>query len=506
LFVIDCDICFGTQSSWAPDVAAGDLIKWERSNGVAYGLACSVKSRAFDARIGNDEALRAAREHPGILPVASVDPREHCRFEAEIARVAELGFAAVRVFPELQQWPVDSLLFSRVVNACAQHCMPLMVSANASGRASEVVRLAHHTTSPIILLGVSYNTLSEALAAAAARPNTYVCTQLFVTPGSIDIAAEAIGADRLVLGSGCPEYSVRPAINMVMASELSEEDKANVLGGNLARIIKPQIRKLGETLTDSGFEKFEERRLRGSKIDVHGHIGPWPFPMTDCWAADLEKMMRKSGIERAIISSTEAIVNDFVAGNAAMAREMDKTDMLLGYVTVSPSRLEQSVDEMDRYLAQPKFVGVKLHPSYAGVSIDSEPVMRLSAEVAKRRVPFLIHTWGHGEPSKILKLANEFPEMPIIMGHGGATAWREGIDVLKKTHNTYTEFCASLSHRDKVRETIDAVGYDRVLFGTDLGLFDPAYVLGTYEEAALTNDEEAAIMRDNARRLFSLDR
>lgn len=505
MLIIDCDTYLGRQAASFDEVTPETLLDAEGGEGVSYAMAYSTKSRTYDARCGNDEILQIAQRYPRILPVASVDPREQCRFESEIAQVANLGFAALRVFPELQGWQVDSLLFSRIVNACAEHAMPIMLSANAAGRASEIVRIAQHTSNPIILLNVNYNTLAEALSAAAMRPNTFISTQYFITPGALEIAVEFVGAERLVLGTNCPDFSARPPINMVMLSELSNEDKANILGANLARIIAPQVRKLGLRLVESAdLVDYDKRRLGGPKIDVHGHIGPWPFPMRDCWAADLEKLMRKCGIERAIISSTEAIVNDFIEGNAVLARELEKSDMLLGYVTVNPHRIEQSVQEMDKYLKLPKFVGVKLHPAYAGVSIDSEAVRRLAAEVAKRNVPFLIHTWGYGEPSKILKLAEDYPGMPIIMGHGGAVAWREAIEVLGKTSNVYTEFCTSQCHIGKVRETIRAVGYDRILFGTDLGLFDPTHVLGTYEEAELNVEEEAAIMRDNAAKLFGL--
>ncbi len=505
MLIIDCDTCFGRQPSGTADSPLETLIEAERNAGVSFSMAYCVKARTYDAREGNDDAIAAAKKHPQILPVASVDPREHCRFEAEVARAAEMGFVAVRVFPELQGWQVDSLLFTRVVNACAEHCMPLMVPAGAPGRASEIVRLAQHTSAPIILLGANYNAFAEALSAAAARPNTYISTQYFITPEAVEIAAQSVGVDRLVLGSTCPDFTARPAINMVMASTLSDEDKAKVLGGNMARLIESQVAKLGRTLTETNFGRYESRRLTQPKIDVHGHIGPWPFPMGDCGVADLERMMRASGIELAMISSTKAIVSDFVEGNAEMARDLEKTDMLLGYVTVNPNYLDESVKELEKYLAMPKFVGVKLHPAYAGVSIDSDATRRLAAEVARYQVPWLIHTMGPGEPAKIKKLANEFPEMPIIMGHGGAAAWPEAIEVITSVANVYTEVCTSQAHRTKVRATIDTAGTDRLLFGTDLGLFDPAYGLGVYEEAGLNTEEESAIMRENAKRLFKLD-
>jgi hypothetical protein len=457
--------------------------------------------------------MAAAREHPEVLPVASVDPRTFDRVEGEIERVAGLGFAAVRVFPETQGWSVDSALFSRVVKACDEHRMPLMVSAEAAGKASAIVKRAKKTANPIILLGSNYNTQAETFSAASLRPNTYVSTQFFVTPGVVEIAAEALGADRLVLGMAAPEFAGRPAINMILGSELSDADKAKILGGNIARLIEPQLEKLGrgvsgfeipKHLADGDLTTYRKRCIKGPIIDVHGHLGPWPFPMRGWSAENLVKLMRRRGIEKAMISSTKAIVNDFVEGNAELAREIEPFPDLLGYVTINPNYPEKSVEELDRYLKLPQFVGVKTHPGYSGQPIDSDALRKLLPAVAEKNVPFLVHCWGHGEPTKIRKIAQDFPQITFVMGHGGVIAWIEAIETIKATSNVYTEFCSSRVERGRVRATIDAIGCKRILFGSDLGLFDPAYDLGIYEEADLTADERQAIMYDNAKELFGV--
>ncbi|MGB9619342.1 MAG: amidohydrolase family protein, partial [Armatimonadota bacterium] len=307
-----------------------------------------------------------------------------------------------------------------------------------------------------------------------------------VTPGALELAAEVLGPDRLVLGTGAPESTGRPAINVILEAELPDNEKAAILGGNIAQLIAPQLAKLGRTLPESDMSAYERQRIRGPIVDVHGHLGPWPFPMRGWSAADLVKLMKRRGIEKAIVSSTKAIVNDFVEGNAELARDIEPHPELLGYVTINPNYPEQSVRELDRYLKLPQFVGVKFHCGYAGVSIDSEPLRRLLPRIAEKNVPILVHCWGHGEPTKVRRIAQEFPQISFVMGHGGVTAWVEAIDVLRATSNVYTEFSSSRADRGRVRATIDEVGCGRILFGSDLGLFDPAYDLGVYEEADLT--------------------
>lgn len=503
MLIIDCDTHFGVLPYAADDLSVDRLIAIEKSESIDYVLSYSITGRAYDMCQGNDTTLEASRTHPELLPVAVIDPRPFYGVEEEIERAAGLGFVAVRVFPEGQGWSLDSLLFSRIVQGCSRHNLPLMVSVDSASKASHVVQTAADTTNPIILMGANYAAQGEALAAASFRDNTYVCTRFFCTPGAYEEAASGLGADRLVFGTDAPASGNRESLSVLMRSGLSQEQKAGVLGGNMARIMAGQLARLGRTLSDtSGLREYERKCVKTPIIDVHGHLGPWPFPMRYDDARGLAAMAGRLGVEKSIISSTNAIVNDMIAGNAELDAAIDGVDGLYGYVTVNPNYLRESIEEMRKYLDKPKFVGLKMHPGYARATIDGEAVRALTQIIACRPVPFLIHTLGAGEPGKIRKLAREFPEVPIIMAHGGGAAWREAVEVVMDTGNTYIEFCASTCPYGKVREAIDEMGTDRMLFGTDLGLFDPAYNLGTYESADLTPAEQEAIMHANARKLF----
>lgn len=501
--IIDCDAYFGFNAAGGPDVSLQALLSAERRQGISHCMAHSIKSRAYDAREGNDDTLRAAQANDALLPVASVDPRAGYKIEEEIARVAKLGFVALRVFPELQGWPVDSALFARIVAACDEHQMPLMLSARAAGTASRAVTMAKDTSHALVLLGPGYGTQGEAFSAAASRPNTLVSTSQFITPGVVEIAADMVGIDNLVLGMDCPNSCIRPAVNMILGSTLSEADQSKVFSGNIRRVISSQLAKLGRTLAQSSDTcAYGSQKFSGPIIDVHGHLGPWPFPMRNPDGACVRELANRWGITKTILSHTKAIVNDFVEGNAELAKEIQGTDDLYGYVTINPSYPDRSMEEIERYLGLPNFVGVKFHTGYARVSIDAPSMFDLVARFADRAPTTLLHTWSRGEPTKVGRLAERFPQMSFIMGHGGADAWQEANDVIKNTPNTYTEFCNSSTEPGKVRATVDTVGMERVLFGTDAGLFDPAFCVGLYEEAGLTPQEQQAILRDNAMRLF----
>ncbi|HOV64270.1 MAG TPA: amidohydrolase family protein, partial [Spirochaetia bacterium] len=81
-------------------------------------------------------------------------------------------------------------------------------------------------------------------------------------------------------------------------------------------------------------------------------------------------------------------------------------------------------------------------------------------------------------------------------------AWEEGIEVGMAAENTYLEICSSCTDMRRVRRAVDAVGKERVLFGTDSTLFMVEYTLGAMDDMGLTEEERTAIMGENAERLF----
>ena len=125
-------------------------------------------------------------------------------------------------------------------------------------------------------------------------------------------------------------------------------------------------------------------------VDVHQHVGPWPFPGK--WGGielNLSGMAR-SGIDVAIISSTEAIVDDTVAGNARLAEDIAGQPNLLGYVTLNPRFPDLSAREMQRYAGSPQFVGYKVHTSYSGTAMGDPRIGRSRAEATRGWRPTLV--------------------------------------------------------------------------------------------------------------------
>lgn len=237
-------------------------------------------------------------------------------------------------------------------------------------------------------------------------------------------------------------------------------------------------------------------------IDVHAHWGPWFFTM-DVAAANLATMDRY-GIDRAIVSATEAVIYDAQAGNRALAAYLETQDRLLGYVTVNPRRLREARADLRAYLPGGRFVGVKIHTDYTGSPAASAALRDALAEVAEAGVPALVHTWG----ASVLDLAQaclDTPGLRVIAGHMGADGFRHAIEAANACDRLYLEPCWSHAPAGRIAEVAAAVDPGRLLFGTDATLIDPSSAYGAVAAARLDPVTAGRVAWRNAAELFGLD-
>ncbi|MEU5261602.1 SDR family NAD(P)-dependent oxidoreductase [Amycolatopsis sp. NPDC021455] len=128
-------------------------------------------------------------------------------------------------------------------------------------------------------------------------------------------------------------------------------------------------------------------------IDVHGHAGPWFFS-TDVGSVELNlALMDRYGIDRQIVSASEAVTYDVVSGNRWLAEVLDAHPRLLGYVVVNPNDLGGAARELEKYRPAGRFVGVKVHTTYPDRPLLSAEVRDALGLAAEAGLPALVHTW-----------------------------------------------------------------------------------------------------------------
>jgi predicted TIM-barrel fold metal-dependent hydrolase len=241
--------------------------------------------------------------------------------------------------------------------------------------------------------------------------------------------------------------------------------------------------------------------------DCHIHYGPQGgIHITD---DQIIEAMDRYGIEKALMSSTAAIVGDVKEGNDGVARMMKAhPDRIIGYCVPNPFRAP--LDELKRCIDL-GFRGVKLHPYWSGCPLDNRMLLPVYEEAQRRRMPLLFHSGGSltspdfrfTTPEMIVRMAKKYPSVSFIVGHMGLERWLDLVNAAPQAENVYLDITMSIPDVERVEMAVEAVGAERVLFGSDLPLLNPAVPIGLVEECGLSVKEKDLILGGNMERVLA---
>lgn len=233
-------------------------------------------------------------------------------------------------------------------------------------------------------------------------------------------------------------------------------------------------------------------------VDSHMHVGDYPFFRVSLDRDGLVSEMREHGVDVGLV---------FDWDNERIRQVIEDTPGVYGLVWANP-RTPGATEETRRLLDAPgsKFRGVKLHPLIDGYHPDDPSVHPIIELLIERQLPALIHC-GHpifSLPWSIEELIRRYQEARIIlghMGHGNIVYINASIDVAERNPNVYLETSGMPMHA-KIREAVERVGPDKVLYGSDTPFHHPSVELTKVRVSGLPTELADRVLGENGRRLF----
>lgn len=206
-------------------------------NRVSKAVTLSLKGVLYDHSEGNDETLAACAGNKRLIPAATLDPRKHIGDKSALKALQRAGFKFLRLFPDLQGGPIRYAPVRSMLGALQETNMPLLINAPTYGMATEIADLVAGWSFPVILSGVGYWTMSEAIVLMRGQENILVETSYLDSPDAIEILVREVGSDRVLFGSNTPVTYFRGPYLSVVRSNVSERDKEAILYLNAQRVI-----------------------------------------------------------------------------------------------------------------------------------------------------------------------------------------------------------------------------------------------------------------------------
>lgn len=236
-------------------------------------------------------------------------------------------------------------------------------------------------------------------------------------------------------------------------------------------------------------------------------------------AEDLVSSMDDSGVDLSVIlnagwTSHEACVrtNDYILEAAARYSKR-----LVPFCAIQPKAGDAAIAELERCArGGAKGIG-EMRSDTQGFDLADKEVMGPVVEVARRyNLIFLTHASepvGHQYPGKgkitpdlLYRFVSTFPELTVVCAHwgGGLPFYALMPEVTSALTNTFFDTAATpfLYQPQIFKYTVEILGADRILLGSDNPLMSPERVMKQVKSIGLSAEAKAMILGGNAQRLL----
>ena len=224
-------------------------------------------------------------------------------------------------------------------------------------------------------------------------------------------------------------------------------------------------------------------------IDCHQHIRAEDYSTPEKrreYAEWMRDEMERTGIERFALMPTPT---EDLAGTVERNRHTAKLlaehpDLGYAWAYIDPRWGEGAVAEFRRAVEEDGFVGLKHHSNRFHQPLSDPVVDPLLAAADGMGVPVIAHvtqrTREHRESvapyetqtEHVREVAERYPGLTLISGHIGAGGdWERRLRNLTDLDNVHVDVSGSDCEQGQVEAAAEAVGVDRLVFGTDGWLF-----------------------------------
>jgi hypothetical protein len=202
--------------------------------------------------------------------------------------------------------------------------------------------------------------------------------------------------------------------------------------------------------------------------------------------------------------------------SAVLSLARDSGDFFFPVCSVHPFDGLSALREIAR-VAAAGAAWLKLHPNRQNFDVADPKVLRVVRVAAEHGLPVLFDAyspWDANQPGKFADLAIALPESRLILAHAHGPGFPQLLyyDVLARFpgwgRNVWIDISvtgpmlAGGPFAEQFAWVLRKLGTDRVVFGSDYPVDDPLAAIRGVVALGFTDDEQAAILHDNAAALL----
>ena len=208
--------------------------------GISRALITGCVACDYDPCEGNDRLARELAGHDGLLPCFVVLPPQTGEFPGGDALVRYLhdgGARAVRLYPRQHNYGLGRRWTDPLFAPLAEAGVPVLLDAAESSWPEVDEILSAHPALELVICRPTYRQFRWVAPLLDTHPTLYLETSLWQAHGGIEAIVERFGPQRLLFGSGLPEFAPGGAMALITYARISDDAKAAIGGGTLADLL-----------------------------------------------------------------------------------------------------------------------------------------------------------------------------------------------------------------------------------------------------------------------------
>lgn len=234
--------------------------------------------------------------------------------------------------------------------------------------------------------------------------------------------------------------------------------------------------------------------------DVNTLFGAYPSQHPDTTADSLVAAMGRSGVHWCLTLSTWGLFHSEREGNAETMRACRTHQELLPVATVNPREFLGDVRAVEELSTQ-GFEMFRFFPHDQGWPVDFAPFRDVLGILSGAGAPpVMVEIARAGDITALARVVEDYAGAVILAGVNRHTL-AEAVSLMRSRSRWYVETHA-LKVVDAIATVRDAVGIDRILFGSEAPGSSLAAAVRYVRSSSLSEADQAAVFGGNAMKIW----
>jgi|LFRM01.2.fsa_nt_gb predicted TIM-barrel fold metal-dependent hydrolase len=249
ILIIDCHNHIGLWKAFnVPYSSAEDMLMGMDRLGIDKVCVAAHASIGPNYRYGNDIVIDAVERYPDrFLGYVTVNPNYPEDMENELKRCLAInGFIGIKLHPECHGSAVDNINYNAAFELANEEKLPILIHIWGGEDVKAVDRLSGMYPDARFIMGHAggdVKAMGHALDVVNRRDNVYVDIVISrIYEGNIEWFVREAGSKRVLFGTDMPFLDPRPNFGRVAMADISDEEKKDIFGLNMKRLIEGRVR------------------------------------------------------------------------------------------------------------------------------------------------------------------------------------------------------------------------------------------------------------------------